>query len=290
MSQGLAFLIWLLCVGISAVLIGYFLKNSLKPVIREGFAVYTCPTGTNDFVTDSGETHCCNGDVVDGYCTGNLRCTLSPKSKSGLPTCTDLAASDAAAAGASQCPPNMPHYFGSCNVVEGCSESTPTANGLQPSEPLKPQCILYKTRIEELVKLDSCYNVKQANTKAAQCAAAEATANLPGCISAANAANAANTPSAAAPSCPVPEFVITGDWVGSRIAVQKKHVLANTNIVYAIQSGEHVKMVITDKNNITITARYYSGSINNLNTLASDMSKINAMTNADGHYVLSTAP
>jgi len=204
MSRGLAFLIWLLCVGISAILLGYFLKNSLNPIIREGFAVYTCPSGTNDFVTEQGETHCCNGDVVDGYCTGNLRCTLSPKSKSGLPTCTDLAASDAASAGASKCPPSMPHYFGSCNGIEGCSASTPSADGLQPSNPLQPQCILYKTRDEELVKLDSCYNVRQASVKAAQCAAAEATANLPACIAAANAN--ANSQSGASPSCPVPEY------------------------------------------------------------------------------------
>jgi hypothetical protein len=204
MSQGLAFLIWLLCVGISAVLISYFLKNSLKPVIREGFAVYTCPSGTNDFVTDSGETHCCNGDVVDNYCTGNLRCTLSPKSKSGLPTCTDLAASDAAAAGADRCPTSMPHYFGCSTAIEGCSASTPSANGLQPSDPLQPQCILYKTRPEELVKLDSCYNVRQAIVKETECSAAKATSNLPACIAAANAAN--TPPSAGSSSCPVPEY------------------------------------------------------------------------------------
>ena len=291
MTQGLAFLIWLLCVGISAVLIGYFLKNSLKPVIREGFAVYTCPSGSNEFVTDSGETHCCNGDIVDGYCTGNLRCTLSPKSKSGLPTCTDLAASDAAAAGANLCPSSMPHYFGSSNSIQGCSASTPSANGLEPSDPLQPQCILYKTRPEELVKLDSCYNVRQAIVKETECSAAKATSNLPACIAAANAAN--TPPSASGANCPVPpepNFVIYGDWVGSRIPVQKKHVLGNGNIIHAIQHGIHVKMVVTDKNNITITARPYIGSINDLAIRASDMEKIYAMDNADGHYILSTAP
>ena len=39
MSQGLAFLIWLLCVGISAILLGYFIKKTLEPVKKEGFAV-----------------------------------------------------------------------------------------------------------------------------------------------------------------------------------------------------------------------------------------------------------
>jgi hypothetical protein len=290
MSQGLAFLIWLLCVGISAVLIGYFLKTYSYPTRKEGFAVYTCPSGTNSFVTDSGETQCCNGDVVDGYCTGNLRCTLSPKSKSGLPTCTDLAASDAASAGASKCPPSMPHYFGSCTGIEGCSASTPTANGLQPSNPLQPQCILYKTQAEDLVKLDSCYNVRQANMKAAECSAAQATANLPACVAAASAVSARAPSQSSGAACPVPSFVLTGDWIGSRIAIQKKYIMANNNVVHAIQQGEHVKMVVTDRNNITITARYYSGSINDLNTRASDMSKVNAMVDATGHYILSSAP
>ncbi len=204
MSQGLAFLIWLLCVGISAILIAYFLKHSSSNSLdNEGFVVKMCPGGTNSFVTDSGETQCCNGDIVDGYCTGNLRCTLSPKSRSGLPTCADLAVSDAASAGANKCPPSMPNYFGSCNTIEGCSASPPSANGLQPSDPLQPQCILYKTHAEDLVKLDSCYNVTQAKTKADKCAAAEAIAKLPGCTAAAAAANA---PAAAGPNCPVPDY------------------------------------------------------------------------------------
>lgn len=294
MSQGVAFLIWLLCVGISAVLIGYFLKNSLEPLVREGFSVKMCPSGTNAFVTDSGETQCCNGDVVDGYCTGNLRCTLSPKSKSRLPTCTDLAASDAAAAGANKCPASMPHYFGSCTTIEGCSASTPTANGLQPSLPLEPQCILYKTRAEDMVKLDSCYNVTQAVIRDAQCSAAQKAASLPGCMAAVNAASA-SVPVAGAPVvCPAPppppSFVMTGAWIGSRIAIQKKHILANGNIVYAIQQGEYVKLVATDANNITLAAKYYVGSINDLNIRASDMGKVAAMSDAAGNYLLSTAP
>jgi hypothetical protein len=291
MSQAVAFVIWLLCVGISAVLIGYFLKNSLKPVIREGFAVKTCPAGTNSFVTNSGETQCCNGDVVDNYCTGNLRCTLSPKSKSGLPTCTDLAASDAAAAGANRCPPSMSHYFGCPTTVEGCSSSPPSANGLQPSNPLQPQCILYKTQAEDLVKLDSCYNVMQNSQKEARCAVAEATANLPACARA--AADASAPSSASGGTCsppPISSFVIYGDWIsGGRIPVQQRFIQANGNIVYAIQQGQHVKMVVTDKNNITITARNYVGLISDLNSRASDMSKINAMGDSSGHYILASA-
>ena len=183
MSQGLAFLIWLLCVGISAVLIGYFLKNSLKPVIREGFAVYTCPSGSNEFVTDSGETHCCNGDIVDGYCTGNLRCTLSPKSSSGLPTCNDLAASEAMSEGAAKCPLEMPNYF-SDGSRKGCSVSPANSNRSAPSDENQPMCILYPTEALDKVKLDSCYNVLKNSKRDSEFAELQAQANDPTCSAA----------------------------------------------------------------------------------------------------------
>jgi hypothetical protein len=180
MSQGLGFLIWLLCVGISAVLIGYFLKNSLKPVIREGFVVKMCPAKTNTFVTNSGETQCCNGDVVEGQCTGNIRCTLSPETKSGLPSCTDLAKSEAAAAGANQCPLQIPNYFASSDgSLRGCSVSQPTSDRTAPSNPDQPQCILYSTQKLDRVKLDSCYNVLENAKKTAQIVALEAQVNDP---------------------------------------------------------------------------------------------------------------
>lgn len=296
MSEALIFIIWLLCVGITAILLAYFIKQSSHALpLKEGFAVYVCPSRTNTFITDSGETLCCNGDVVNGECNGNLVCTLSPKSKSGLPTCSDLAVSEAAAAGASKCPKSIPNYFGSPRVeIEGCSVSIATADGLQPSNPNQPQCRLYKTRAEDIAKFDSCYNV----TRVQQ---AEATLRLPGCASAAAAAAAAAVappppacpPPPPAPACPpppLPSFVLTGNWVGARIPVQKRHVLPNGNIVYAIQGGQYVKMVVTDRNNLPITARYYEGSINDLNTRTSDMVKINSLGDAAGNYVLSSAP
>jgi len=293
MSEGLVFIIWLLCVGISAILLAYFIKQSSDTLsVNEGFAVYVCPSRTNTFITDTGETLCCNGDVVNGECNGNLVCTLSPKSKSRLPTCSDLAVSEAAAAGASKCPKSIPNYFGSPRVeIEGCSVSIATADGLQPSNPNQPQCRLYKTRAEDIAKFDSCYNV----TRLQQ---AEATLRLPGCASAAAAAAAAAVappasscpPPPPPPPPPLPNFVITGNWVGARLAIQKRMVLPNSNIVHAIQQGQHVKMVVTDRNNLPITARYYQGSINDLEARASDMVKINSLGDATGNYVLSTAP
>lgn len=291
MSQGLAFLIWLLCVGISAILLGYFIKKTLEPVKKEGFAVYMCPSGSSEFVTEDGETQCCNGDVVDEYCTGNLLCTLSPKSKSGLPTCSDLAASDSAAAGSSECPTAMPNYFAKRDqTLRGCSASQSTPDGTAPADPNQPQCILYPTADLDRVKLDSCFNVKLAAKRLSDCAKAEATASLPACAAAAAAANAPANRGANCPVPPEPKFVIYGDWVGSRFPVEKKHVMADTNIVHAIQyGGPYVKMVITDKNNIPLSSRYYQGPLNELQTRVPDTAAANRLPDATGHYILGSA-
>jgi hypothetical protein len=88
----------------------------------------------------------------------------------------------------------------------------------------------------------------------------------------------------------VPVFVLTGPWVGSRIVVQRKFVLPNGNVAYAIQHGEHTKIVVTDPNNIPLTSRAYVGPISELNTRAADMAKVNALTDTQGNYILSTAP
>jgi len=206
MSQGLAFLIWLICVGISAILIGYFITEPKIHVKKEGFMVHVCPSNTISFITDDGETQCCNGDVVDGYCTGNLRCTISPKSKSGLPTCADLAKSDLAASGLSQCPSQMPNYFSSTDgSLRGCSASLITSDGTAPSNPNQPQCILYPTQALDQVKLDSCYNALKVARDALSLSKFQ---SIPACSAAAAAAGAApvnrNSSCPPAPVCPSP--------------------------------------------------------------------------------------
>jgi hypothetical protein len=49
-------------------------------------------------------------------------------------------------------------------------------------------------------------------------------------------------------------------------------------------------MVVTDKNNLPFTARYYIGSISELQMRAPDMARVNTLSNANGHYILGTAP
>ena len=188
MSDAIAFLIWLVCIGISALLIGYFLrKTHTIPAIKEGFKVHICPSGSTSYITRDGETLCCNGDIVDRRCTGNNVCSLSPKNKYGIIWCTDLAAQNAAATGAAQCPTDIPNYFGSTDgSLRGCSVSQPTSDGTAPSDPTQLQCILYPTLALDKVKLDSCYNYMKN-------AAAQKAANSSACVSASAAASAKKT-------------------------------------------------------------------------------------------------
>ena len=185
MSDAYAFLIWLVCIGISALLIGYFIRQlGTDGHSKEGFVIHVCPTGSIQYINRDGETLCCNGDIVDGRCTGNDVCSLSPKNRRGLMSCTYLAEQDAIASGSAQCPPAMPNYFASLDgSLKGCSISQTTPDGTAPSDPNKVQCILYPTAALDQIKLDSCYNYLKT-------AAALASANSPACRSAQAAADA----------------------------------------------------------------------------------------------------
>jgi hypothetical protein len=288
MSQGLAFLIWLLCVGISAVLIGYFFKYNVSLSKSEGFAitVTTCPSNTNQYITSDGKTNCCNGNIVGGNCTGNPVCTLSPRSSSqDIPTCTEKINLEAIEKGINKCPSLIPNYFkASDNSREGCSVSPQNSSGTAPSDENALKCILYATVELNKLKLDSCYNYLEnvRLTKISQ---------LPGCITAAlEDANSQGPSSSDSSSCPQPvasDFVIKGDWISTQtgIPVQKRMILPNKNILYASQDGTNVKIVVTDKNNIQLYAKYYSGNISDIDKYTPRLSDLN---DASGHYILST--
>jgi hypothetical protein len=289
------FLIWLICVGISAILIVMYLKYSknlpLKATVKEGFAVRACPSDTNSYITDDGATECCNGDVVDGYCTGNVRCSLSPKSRYQM--CSDVLAAEASVEGAKRCPSKLIHYFDAKNRSErakGCSVSPTTGDGTAPSDPNLELCILYATDALNRARLDSCYNYMLNQKRGAKCEAAERTAALPACVNAAKQAEGPAQPNPACPVKPEPNFLIHGKYMGGqRVPIQRKYVMSDSNIIHAVQQGEHAKMVITDKNNLPITARYYVGSINELQTRVPDMERAKTLGDAQDGYLLATA-
>jgi hypothetical protein len=179
MSGALALIIWFICIGISAILIGYFLIRIQDVPKKEGFTMLVCPSNSVSYITRTGETECCNGDILDGYCNGNVLCSLSPKNSKGLKTCSDLLVSTLATTGAIMCPPTIPNYFASLNgSVRGCSVSQPLPNGIGPSDPNQLQCILYPTPDLDKVRLDSCYNYSLQLTQKAQLAQCSPSTNL----------------------------------------------------------------------------------------------------------------
>ena len=185
MSSVIPFIIWLFCVGLAALIIGKAIEgNFFEPVLplqtddkKEGFiyggnsnsgsgiVLTTCPTGTESYVTESGNTYCCNGDIVDWQCNGKNICSLSPNPPmKGLDTCSGWLIREWKRRSERFCTRDMPHYFGQMNrgpgIKEGCSASKPTSNGSLPFIPTDPQCKIYDTREQELANVDSCYNVQ----------------------------------------------------------------------------------------------------------------------------------
>lgn len=311
MSDAFTFLIWLICIGISALLIGYIIRKlDTTTIAKEGFVVHVCPAATMQYITKEGETLCCNGDIVDGRCTGNNVCSLSPKNRYGLIGCTDLAAQNATAYGSAQCPIDIPNYFSSLDdSLKGCSVSQPTPDRTAPSDPNQLQCILYPTPALDKVRLDSCYNYMKN-------AAAQAAANSPGCLSANAAANARQNAAAAAavaakaaaesaaaqvkaegkcppqPACPVASpmaspsatnttgYVIYGDGISGNLPVTKIIDLfqpgnqAPIAKGYLAQDGTIIRMVELDMNYTrNYGSSYFTGNLSEINSFG-DLNRI----------------
>ena len=164
MSELYALLLWLLCVGISAIAIGYYIKyyGLSLPKMNEGFVVITCPANSTKYINKHGDTNCCNGDIVNDECNGNNLCSLSPSNTLGIPNCSDYINDLANDAATENCFADMPYFFAASDgSLKGCSASITIANGTAPSDPGKLQCILYPTAALDEVKLDSCYNYKK---------------------------------------------------------------------------------------------------------------------------------
>lgn len=161
------FIIWLLCVGIAAFIIGFCIRY-IDINIKEGFStnpivITSCPASTTTYVTSAGDTNCCDGDIVDGQCNGNLLCSLSPKPGKGLDTCADWIMKEWKKRSDTFCAPaSMPYYFGTMNrragSLEGCSASPCSPDGTAPRDAMKPKCKIYQTSIDEYGKADSCFN------------------------------------------------------------------------------------------------------------------------------------
>ena len=112
------------------------------------------------YVTTSGDTNCCDHDVVNKQCNGNIICSLSPNPPNGIQTCTKLYADEWAKRATRFCPVTMPNYFGAfergAGKPEGCSVSVSTTDGSGPQNPGQPQCKVYSSQEDNRTMSDSC--------------------------------------------------------------------------------------------------------------------------------------
>ena len=156
-------------------MIGLFLKwdtYSNYAAIPEGFTtrvsnirITTCPNKSVAYVTKAGDTHCCDHDVVDKQCNGNIVCSLSPNPPNGIQTCTKLYADEWAKRATRFCPTSMPNYFGAfqrgMGKPEGCSVSVSTTDGSGPLNAGQPKCRVYSSQQDNRTMSDSCDTVKE---------------------------------------------------------------------------------------------------------------------------------
>ena len=192
MGPFVPFLIWLICVGATALLVGFFIKNggldfpftfastSTSSPLTEGFltevvvpniTISTCPTGSMTYIDAAGNTNCCQGDIVNGgagssRCNGTTICSLSTNSKH-IKTCSQWMNDEWSTRNLRLCPTSMPNYYGTMARngpvgTEGCSTLPCSTDGTmqKSSNPNVQKCTIYSNQADEYSKLDSCQNVK----------------------------------------------------------------------------------------------------------------------------------
>ena len=165
-------ILWILCIVVSVYMIIYILKNGLDfdfdfDFKKEGFTtniqMTSCPPNSIGYVTNAGDTHCCDGDIVNNKCNGKNICSLSPKPPDGIMNCSEWMNQEWTRRSSAYCPNSMPNYFGSIRRgkgVEGCSESPCILDGSAPQTSTLPSCKIYPTEDQDRRNIDSCYNAK----------------------------------------------------------------------------------------------------------------------------------
>lgn len=147
--------------------IGSELFKGIKVPIEEGFqtskvTLNFCPVWAPQIQTAKGNTDCCEGDLLDGKCTSNTFCTLSPPHDT-VPVCID-AWQKYFNDKSKQCPTSMLYYYEDVkdkNKPKGCSASPPLETGITPQNSASPKCRIYATDRENRENADSCFVEKE---------------------------------------------------------------------------------------------------------------------------------
>lgn len=134
--------------------------RATAPELPTTVRTYTCPTGSKYFIDKNGNSYCCAGTIRGLKCDGDIVCSMSP-SKGGVESCASLELAIASDMADKVCPPSMPNYFRNFTTgYEGCTESALTVSRDAPTNESAPKCVIYKSDADNLVKTDSCTNIR----------------------------------------------------------------------------------------------------------------------------------
>lgn len=116
--------------------------------------ITSCPSGTKSFITSTGDTNCCSGELHHGKCNGETVCSLSPtRPGRGIRTCSEIMSYLWDTRTSAWCPSNM-YFYGTMDPsrpigptvdvnIWGCSTSKPKLNGTKPEGTGLDFCTIY---------------------------------------------------------------------------------------------------------------------------------------------------
>jgi hypothetical protein len=121
-----------------------------------------CPSGSTYFVSNNGDSMCCNGPIRNRICRGNIVCTMSRLSGE-IPSCTDVHNAIMAKLAVGFCPQSMPNYYSNeATGQKGCTSSAITTSGDGPLHTDAPKCSIGNAGPEaDLQNEQSCLNIKR---------------------------------------------------------------------------------------------------------------------------------
>lgn len=131
---------------------------------KEGFTsqrinLNMCPKWAPQIQTAKGNTDCCEGTLIDGKCSANTFCTMSP-AHDGVESCLEAWNRYFMEKSKQLCPSSIPNYYEDVRVPQnpkGCSTSSILENGSSPTNAAAKQCRIYPTERENRERMDSCF-------------------------------------------------------------------------------------------------------------------------------------
>lgn len=142
----------LLTILITVVII-YTWSDKIKCSVNEGFTdsndfiLRACPVGTKSFVTNEGNTLCCEGTVNGRNCDGKVICSMSGKVGS-TPTCTDYMAAKFFEKQQKFCNSKLPNYFEE-NGVGGCTNGQVNGKRTAPVDGSADRCTVFNSWLDD---------------------------------------------------------------------------------------------------------------------------------------------